>query len=791
MSDELSGAFWQGNEEEEEEEELEEEEEEEENSDDDDFFGSDSEDETERGPVLSGETKANNAIQDIFDAIQEHTGEELNWIELRKDIDNLNSAVQKHKRVFEKLPCGVPKLYIKAVSLVEKKANALDKKTKNKLPKLESKAHTALIQKLKRENKDYASEIEKYEKMGEEYFQEEIVEEVPESTEPKEETREDVQKKLEKLVSVRGKKGFDRKGQLDKLKELLTHAKDDQQKLEILYNIVGAYFDLTTASTSFSRRTWLECANCIKDIMEMLAEDPNLIIAIRQTESESSEGLVGMFGSPITFVQRLESEYTKHLQDIDQLRKINRYIERLGDVKILLGLIDTVREHYEKAEDLANIVESVMLKLKYIYYLPPHEGDSIEDLTTFVFKQGEEEQRNIACLYKIFWLANHDMFYEARDLLLMSHMQEYVLGTDVKTQILHNRAIAKLGICALRAGLVNEAHSCLSELCSGRVKELLGQGSTRFNDRREYEKLDKRDLVPYHMHINLDLLECFHLISAMLIEVPNMAANAYDVKRRAMSRSLKKYIENFDRNAYLAPPENTRETIVFASKALLRGDWRECHNLISSLKVWSLVPDKDSMLAMLKEKVKEEGLRTYLFSYSNNYDSINQQVLADLFELPVKSVHCIVSKMMINDELHASWDQPTGCAIMHKVEPSRLQSLAIQYTEKISTFVDSNDRLQENYSGNYSYKFESQGTRRGFQKGGRNQGGFSKDNRRDGRDQRGGQRDYQRQGQSGRDKMDKREHTGFRSSGDKSQNRDDRGYGNRDRRQQQKGYNRF
>lgn len=54
---------------------------------------------------------------------------------------------------------------------------------------------------------------------------------------------------------------------------------------------------------------------------------------------------------------------------------------------------------------------------------------------------------------------------------------------------------------------------------------------------------------------------------------------------------------------------------------------------------------------MLVRLIKEESLRTYLFTYSNVYASISMQTLADMFELQKPVVHSIISKMIINEEL--------------------------------------------------------------------------------------------------------------------------------------------
>lgn len=77
-----------------------------------------------------------------------------------------------------------------------------------------------------------------------------------------------------------------------------------------------------------------------------------------------------------------------------------------------------------------------------------------------------------------------------------------------------------------------------------------------------------------------------------------------------------------------------------AARALSRGDWEKAYTFITALKMWALVPNSDGVKAMLKGKLQEEGLRTYLFTYSTQYKALSLDQLCKMFCLPVKKVRC-------------------------------------------------------------------------------------------------------------------------------------------------------
>ena len=171
-------------------------------------------------------------------------------------------------------------------------------------------------------------------------------------------------------------------------------------------------------------------------------------------------------------------------------------------------------------------------------------------------------------------------------------------------------------------------------------------------------------------------------------------------KTRVVSKAFRRLVAIQERNAFQGPPENTRDSVMFAATLLRRGEWRKAAKVLVELSCWAFVPKIDErspkstedetlsavvshkcaatwdgkpvselshIQRMVLLKVKEEGMRTYLLSYSTYYDSMSLSELVSMFELPRAHVHALVSKMMINQELHASWDQPTDSIVLHKV----------------------------------------------------------------------------------------------------------------------------
>jgi translation initiation factor 3 subunit C len=228
----------------------------------------------------------------------------------------------------------------------------------------------------------------------------------------------------------------------------------------------------------------------------------------------------------------------------------------------------------------------------------------IRALCVHLYKSSSSVLRTRAMLSHIYHHAFHNDFHTARDMLLMSHLQETVHSADVTTQILYNRAVVQLGLCAFRCGLIKEAHSTLQDiLTTQRVKELLAQGvhQQRYQTLTpEQERAERQRQLPFHMHINTELIEAAFLVSSMLVEIPLLASlDSEEQKRKAISKPFRRLLDFADRQVFTGPPETTRDHIMQASKALQDGEWEHCRDLIQSIKIWALMPEATSVKDML------------------------------------------------------------------------------------------------------------------------------------------------------------------------------------------------
>lgn len=535
--------------------------------------------------------------------------------------------------------------------------------------------------------------------------------------------------------------------------------------------------------------------------------------------TEQQKKTIPVVGSLALHLTRLEEEYTKSLLNISHYTQ--DYVTRLRDESKLVSLLAKIQTYFEREGMADQAAQMAQMHVEHTYYrhdliarqvdkaaefydvygevsmLHPacvsnemgskdtstsHPAsisgkpslddaisvaettnwtDRISNLCTYVYKYGTDQAKKRATICQVYHHALHDRYLAARDLLLMSHLQENIYDVgDISTMIMFNRMMVQLGMCAFRQGRIWEAHQCLTEICSGKVRELLAQGMSlgRFSDKTpEEEKAEKRRQVPYHQHINLDLLEACHLISAMLLEIPNIAAASAlgDLRRsRPISRTFRKHQDIYRNQVFTGPPETTREYVMRGAKALSNGDWKTCVELCTSIDVWNLLPGEgsaDKVKAILSDNIKLEGLRTYLFAFAAQYDSLSLSQLCAMFEMSKNEVHSVASKMMINRELFASWDQPTDTIVLRKVEPSPIQVMALQFAEKANNLVEANERLLDASAGNKEERWgrgrDHDGDRRDG--GDRRYEGGHQDRRRDGG--RGGRDGDRGGGRGGRD----------------------------------------
>jgi translation initiation factor 3 subunit C len=708
-----------------------------------------------------------------------------------------------------KITGPTPKIYIQAVAELEDFTNetAIKQKASNKkMNASNSKGFNAVKQKIKKNNKEYATLVEKYRADKDAFMADEVEEKPAPAPVPKptkvekienfaaaaaaggeddgfatvgrggktlQYTPESILKHLRVIVESRGKKNTDRADQIRTMQKLLEVATTPYQRIRTYMTLISTRFDLTatSAATYMSSEQWQAANEEYSALLSVLEENRQFLVSEVADEWEDDEKQPTVAegetffipGSVVSLVEHLDDSLTKGLREIDP--HTSEYIERLTDEQALYSslvrsqlYVESLKGADKNGQDSMNRL--VIRRLEHIYFKPANviaiveqakdkavptniksavtatykSGDMqslVASICNYMFEHSDGIPRARAMLCQIYFLALHDQYYKSRDLMLMSHLTENIATFDVSTQILFNRTLVQIGLCAFRAGLIYEAQNTLSEICgSGRQKELLAQGiiMQRYSTvSPEQERLERQRQLPFHMHINLELLECVYLTSSALLEVPLMAqtSSAPELRRRMISKTFRRMLDYNERQVFTGPPENTRDGVIAGAKALAAGDWKLSASTFAAIKIWDLMPQPELIKAMLSRQTQEEGLRTYLFTYAPYYDSLSISSLATMFELEPKKIVSIISRMISHEELAAALDQVNDAIIFRKgVELSRLQSQIVTLADKSTNLLESNEKTLEQRTQGMANAFQREhgpGARGG--RGGRGRGG--------------------------------------------------------------------
>ena len=90
----------------------------------------------------------------------------------------------------------------------------------------------------------------------------------------------------------------------------------------------------------------------------------------------------------------------------------------------------------------------------------------------------------------------------------------------------------------------------------------------------EQEKLERRRQMPFHMHINLEMVEAVYLTCATLLETPNIAAHPIASTRFVLSKPFLRLLETYKNQVWHSAPRPASGLL--RSLTLPHGHLRRC-----------------------------------------------------------------------------------------------------------------------------------------------------------------------------------------------------------------------
>lgn len=163
-------------------------------------------------------------------------------------------------------------------------------------------------------------------------------------------TEEELQRRLSELMNARGRKGTDPREILRKLEVLTRGARKFGPRVEIpvLMHLVSAMYDSTRGIDDYMEvQPWRTCFRCLMRITKLLESHKELSLGVMSAEDATDlfanklslikkqeeaavkpvdPNVIRVVGTLGSFIQRLEDEYTKALQQINPHTSVSIFV---------------------------------------------------------------------------------------------------------------------------------------------------------------------------------------------------------------------------------------------------------------------------------------------------------------------------------------------------------------------------------------------------------------------------------------------------------------------------------
>ena len=193
----------------------------------------------------------------------------------------------------------------------------------------------------------------------------------------------------------------------------------------------------------------------------------------------------------------------------------------------------------------------------------------------------------------------------------------------------------------------------------------------------------------------------------MLLEVPLFAENQFSMHQASVSRTFKRLVDYYDSKAFHVAPEQYRDHVMVAARALNKSNWRQAVDCIMQINCLKKLPEfhvegERNLKLILTEAFKEAALKAFLFRGIKTYQAFSINSVTQVFDMPRAKIMKHVSKLVLQNRLQMHIEPAKAADSADDLllvlddgasDIKELQQVCLQYVSQIKTQVHNNEKL--------------------------------------------------------------------------------------------------